>query len=113
MAKKMTKAELDAYFAEVLSRYNDTPIAAYFEKDITAILESAQSGAKKSLKVAEKQEVYNNLAQMVNALDNKIVGYLGELKDNLTNGDVVLLKASNSLKFIEIVNALKGETNEN
>ena len=85
MAKKMTKAELDAYFAEVLSRYNDTPIAAYFEKDITAILESAQSGAKKSLKVAEKQEIYNNLAQMVSALDNKIVGYLGELKDNLTN----------------------------
>ena len=85
MAKKMTKAELDAYFAEVLSRYNDTPIAAYFEKDITAILESAQSGAKKSLKVAEKQEIYNNLAQMVSALDNKIVGYLGELKDNFTN----------------------------
>ena len=33
MAKKMTKAELDAYFAEVLSRYNDTPIAAYFENE--------------------------------------------------------------------------------
>ncbi len=35
------------------------------------------------------------------------------LKEILTNGDVILLKASNSLKFIEIVNALKGENNEN
>ncbi len=35
------------------------------------------------------------------------------LKETLTNGDVVLLKASNSLNFIEIVNALKGEDNEN
>ena len=35
------------------------------------------------------------------------------LKENLTTGDVVLLKASNSLKFIEIVNALIGEDNEN
>ena len=35
------------------------------------------------------------------------------LKDTLTNGDVVLLKASNSLKFIEIVEALKGEKDEN
>ena len=35
------------------------------------------------------------------------------LKETLTTGDVVLLKASNSLNFIEIVNALKGEDNEN
>ena len=35
------------------------------------------------------------------------------LKEILTNGDVVLLKASNSLKFIEIVNAIKGENDEN
>lgn len=35
------------------------------------------------------------------------------LKENITTGDVVLLKASNSLNFIEIVNALKGEDNEN
>jgi UDP-N-acetylmuramoyl-tripeptide--D-alanyl-D-alanine ligase len=35
------------------------------------------------------------------------------LKEILTSGDVVLLKASNSLKFIEIVSALKGENNEN
>ena len=35
------------------------------------------------------------------------------LKEILTTGDVVLLKASNSLNFIEIVNALKGESNEN
>lgn len=35
------------------------------------------------------------------------------LKETLTTGDVVLLKASNSLNFIEIVNAIKGESNEN
>ena len=35
------------------------------------------------------------------------------LKGIIKEGDSVLLKASNSLKFIEIVNALKGENNEN
>lgn len=83
--KKMTKAELDAYFADVITRYSDSPIAEYFGKDITAILESAQNGAKKSLKVDEKRAIYNDLVQMTGALENKIDGYLGELKDNLTN----------------------------
>ncbi len=83
--KKMTKAELDAYFADVIARYSGSPIAAYFDKDITAILESAQNGAKKSLKVDEKRGIYNDLVQMTGALENKIDGYLGELKDNLTN----------------------------
>lgn len=35
------------------------------------------------------------------------------LKGIIKKGDSILLKASNSLKFIEIVNALKGENNEN
>ena len=35
------------------------------------------------------------------------------LKEIIKEGDSILLKASNSLNFIEIVNALKGETNEN
>ena len=34
------------------------------------------------------------------------------LKSIIKEGDTILLKASNSLNFIEIVNALKGETNE-
>ena len=35
------------------------------------------------------------------------------LKEIIKEGDTILLKASNSLNFIEIVNALKGDNNEN
>ena len=35
------------------------------------------------------------------------------LKEIIKEGDIILLKASNSLNFIEIVNALKGDNNEN
>ena len=42
--------------------------------------------------------------------NNDAIKYLKEI---IKEGDSILLKASNSLNFIEIVNALKGEKNEN
>lgn len=84
MAKSsMTKAELDAYFADVLSKFKDSPIAEYFGEDVKAILESAERGSKKNLKVDEKRAIYNETVLLVNSLVAKVDGYLRELKANL------------------------------
>lgn len=85
MAGKMTKAELDAYFAEVTAKYSSPELAVYFSEDVKAILKRAADGSVKSLKVEGKRAIYDEIAQMSSALETKIDGYLAELKSNLTS----------------------------
>ncbi len=84
MAKKLTKAQLDAYFNQIIADYSESPAAKYFGDDIADIIARAQSGLKGSLKAGEKQEIYNELILKVDGLNNKIDGCLEELKDNLS-----------------------------
>ena len=48
----------------------------------------------------------NSKAKIILPFDNnnEAINYLNE---NLTDGDIVLIKASNGMKFIDIVNAIK------